>query len=87
MIVQGRGVASSKQVRGPQHNMLAITNVNQDIETELKRDKNEGAMAPLGPIVATPVVQGNTIDNKIPVCISISNPNPHMHMQLPPPLL
>ena len=51
-----RGVASSKQVRGPQHNMLAIANVNQDIETALKQDKSEGAMAPLGPIVAMPVV-------------------------------
>ena len=51
-----RGVASSKQVRGPQHNMLAIANVNQDIETALKQDKIEGAMAPLGPIVATPVM-------------------------------
>ena len=50
-----RGVASSKQVRGPQHNMLAIANVNQYIETALKQDKSEGAMAPLGPIVATPV--------------------------------
>ena len=28
-----RGVASRKQVRGPQHNMLTIANVNQDIET------------------------------------------------------
>ena len=36
--------------------MLAIANVNQDIETALKQDKSEGAMAPLGPIVATPVI-------------------------------
>ena len=28
-----RGVASRKQMRGPQHNMLTIANVNQDIET------------------------------------------------------
>ena len=32
--------------------MLTIANVNQDIETI---GQNEGAMAPLGPIVATPV--------------------------------
>ena len=52
-----RGVTSSKQVRGPQHNniMLTITNVNQDIGSTLKQDKSEGAMVPLGPIVATPV--------------------------------
>ena len=31
-----RGVDSRKQVRGPQHNMLTIANVNQDIETLLK---------------------------------------------------
>ena len=43
------------QVRGPQHNMLAIVSVNQDIETALKQDKSEGAMSPLGPIVAIPV--------------------------------
>ena len=54
-IHSSRGVASSKQVRGPQHNILAIANVNQDIETAPKQDKSEGAMAPLGPIVATPV--------------------------------
>ena len=45
--------------------MLAIANVNQDIETALKQDKRggggggggpRGAMAPLGPIVATPVL-------------------------------
>ena len=51
-------------MRGPQHNnMLAIANVNQDIETALKQDKSEGAMAsppPLGPIVATPVSAGIT---------------------------
>ena len=41
-----RDVASSKQVREPQHNMLPIANVNQDIETALKQDKSEGAMAP-----------------------------------------
>ena len=35
--------------------MLAIANVNQDIETALKQDKSEGAMALLDPIVATPV--------------------------------
>ena len=55
-MVNSRGIASSKQVRGPQHNMLGIANVNQDIETALEQDKSEGAMAPLGPIVATPVV-------------------------------
>ena len=58
--IVSRGIASSKQVRGPQHNMLAIANVNQDIETALKQDKSEGAMAPLGPIVATPVIVSNT---------------------------
>ena len=36
--------------------MLAIANVNQDIETALKQDKSEGGMAPLGPIAATPVI-------------------------------
>ena len=36
--------------------MLAITNMNQGIETALKQDKSEWAMAPLGPIVATPVI-------------------------------
>ena len=41
--------------------MLAITNVNQGIETALKQDKSEGAMAPLGPIVATPVLIGTYI--------------------------
>ena len=55
-VVSIRGVASSKQVRGPQHNMMTIANVNQDIETMLKQDKSEGAMAPLGTIAATPVV-------------------------------
>ena len=35
--------------------MLAIANVNQDIETAPKQDKSEGAMAPLVPFVATPV--------------------------------
>ena len=37
--------------------MLAIANVNQDIETALKQDKSwgGGGMAPLGPIAATPV--------------------------------
>ena len=50
-----RGIASRKQVRGPHHNMLTIANVNQDIETILKEDKSEGAMAPLGPIVAMPM--------------------------------
>ena len=45
-------------MRGPQHNniMPTIVNVNQDIEIILKQDKSEGAMAPLGPIVATPVL-------------------------------
>ena len=43
---------SSKQVRGPQHN----ANYCKYIETTLKQDKSEGAMAPLGPIVARPVV-------------------------------
>ena len=38
--------------------MPAIANVNQDIETALKQDKSEGAMAPLGPIVAMPVARG-----------------------------
>ena len=39
--------------------MLIIANMNQDvvIETTLKQDKSEGAMAPLGPIVATPVMK------------------------------
>ena len=38
-----RGIASSKQVRGPQHilNTLTIA-VNQSIETALKLDKSEG---------------------------------------------
>ena len=36
--------------------MLAIANVNQDIETALKQDKSEGAIAPLNPIVAMPVI-------------------------------
>ena len=47
-------------MRGPQHNniMPTIVNVNQDIEIILKQDKSEGAMAPLGPIVATPVLLG-----------------------------
>ena len=31
-LLRGRGSASSKQVRGPQH-MLTIANVNQDTET------------------------------------------------------
>ena len=31
-----KGVASRKQARGPQHNMLTIANANQDIETILK---------------------------------------------------
>ena len=35
-VLSTRGVASRKQVRGPQHNMLTIANVNQDIETILK---------------------------------------------------
>ena len=51
-----RAIASSKQVREPQHNMLIITNVNQDIETTLKQDESEGAMAPLSPIIAMPVL-------------------------------
>ena len=34
--VPDRGIASRKQVRGPQHNMLTIANVNQDIESILK---------------------------------------------------
>ena len=47
----GRGIASSKQVRGPQHNMLAIANVNQDIETALKQDKGGGGpWPPLAPL-------------------------------------
>ena len=54
---QIRGVASRKQVRGPQHNILTIANVKQDIESILKYGKSEGAIAPLGPIVATPVLQ------------------------------
>ena len=56
-----RGVASRKQVRGPQHNILTIANVKQDIESILKYDKSEGAMAPLGPCVATPVFMSNDI--------------------------
>ena len=54
-----RDVTSRKKVRGPQHNMLTITNVNQDIETMLKQDiyKSDGAaMAPLGPVVAMPAI-------------------------------
>ena len=45
------GIASSKHVRGPQLNniMLTIANVNQDIDTILKQDKSEGAMAPPSP--------------------------------------
>ena len=35
-VLSARGIASRKQVRGPQHNMLTIANVNQDIETILK---------------------------------------------------
>ena len=35
-LVWVRGIASSKQVRGPQHNMLTIANVNQDIKSILK---------------------------------------------------
>ena len=54
-IVVCRGVASSKQVRGPQHNDY-YANYCKYIETTLKQDKSEGAMAPLGPIVARPVV-------------------------------
>ena len=62
-ISQHRTLARSEallavNVRGPQLNnniMLIITNVNQDIDTTLKQDKSEGAMAPLGPIVAMPV--------------------------------
>ena len=39
--------------------MLTIANVNQDIESILKQDKSEGAMAPpLGHIVAMPVYVG-----------------------------
>ena len=51
-----RGIASSKHVRGPQLNnniMLTIANVNQDIDSIdsiLKQDKSEGAMAPLAPL-------------------------------------
>ena len=45
------GIASSKQVRGPKHNMLAIANVNKNIETILKQDKVR-----FGPIIATPVM-------------------------------
>ena len=37
--------------------MLTIADVNQDIDTILTQDKSEGAMAPLGPIVATPVTE------------------------------
>ena len=44
-------------VRGPQFIMLTIADVNQDIDTILKQDKSEGAMAPLGPIVAMPVAR------------------------------
>ena len=46
-------------MRAPQHNMLAIANVNQDIEAALKQDKSDGAMDPLGPTVATPVHRVN----------------------------
>ena len=40
-----RGIASSTQVRGPQHNIILNTltiAVNQSIETALKLDKSEG---------------------------------------------
>ena len=40
--------------------MLTIENVNRDIETTLKQDKSEGAMAPVGAIVATPVQKTHT---------------------------
>ena len=39
--------------------MLTIDNVSQDIGTTLKWDRSKGGMAPLGPIVATPVVTGH----------------------------
>ena len=53
-------------MRGPQHNnMLTIVNVNQDIEATLKQDKSEGAMAPLGPIVAMPVTRGTPVYEKV----------------------
>ena len=57
--LETRGVASNKHVRGPQLNniMLTIANMNQDIDTILKQDKSEGAMAPLGPTVAMPVLE------------------------------
>ena len=53
-----RSVASSKHVSRPQLNniMLTIANVNQDTDTILKQDKSEQAVAPLGPIVTTPVL-------------------------------
>ena len=52
-----RGVASSKQARRPQHNMLTSyiswPSMNQDVEATLKQDKSEGAIAS----------QGITVDN------------------------
>ena len=58
MGVGGRGIASNNQMRGPQHSLLTIANVSQDMDTILNQDKSEGAMAPLGPIVATLMVGG-----------------------------
>ena len=48
--LNSRGVASSKQVRGPQHSILAIANDNQDIETALNRTKVRGPWPPLAPL-------------------------------------
>ena len=56
-------------MRGPQHSILAIANDNQDIETALKQDKSEGAMAPLGPIVAAPMC----IPVSIPKVLTVNN--------------
>ena len=50
--------------------MLAIANVNQDIETTLKQDKSEGAMAPLGPIVAMPVSKGSVKAPRLTISLS-----------------
>ena len=46
----GRGIANRKQVKGPQHNMLTIANVKQDIESILKWDKVRGLWPPLAPL-------------------------------------
>ena len=47
--------------------MLTIANMNQDIETPLKWDKSEGAMAPLGPIVAMPMLATMPTSRDLPI--------------------